>query len=216
MSSGGRQTALGERYAGHNRARGRGFIYGGAERTEALRAFLRIPDDGLVLDLGCRDGSLAEALGLPGDRTVGADIDAEALAAAGAAGAESPCRADLWGGFPFRDGAFAAAVAGEIVEHVPFPQEFVAEVARVLRPGGTVVGSVPNAFRLTEPPRLRVRTVVRGRSDAPASVLAARPCATCWNIDFTHVRDHIRASAASRGVWPRMFGNDLVWTGVKA
>ena len=214
MSSGGRQTALGERYAGHNRARGRGFIYGGAERTEALRAFLRVPDDGLVLDLGCRDGSLAEALGLPADRTVGADIDAEALAAAGAAGAESPCRADLWGGFPFRDGAFAAAVAGEIVEHVPFPQEFVAEVARVLRPGGTVVGSVPNAFRLRN--RLVFATGRWFETD-PTHLRQFSPASLRDLLErrFTEVRIHPCVGRLA-GVWPRMFGNDLVWTGVKA
>ena len=214
MSSGGRQTALGERYAGHNRARGRGFIYGGAQRTEALRAFLRIPGDGLVLDLGCRDGSLAEALGLPGDRTVGADIDAEALVAARAAGAESPCRADLWGGFPFRDGAFAAAVAGEIVEHVPFPQEFVAEVARVLRPGGTVVGSVPNAFRLRN--RLVFATGRWFETD-PTHLRQFSPTSLRQLLEhrFTEVR--IRPCVGRlAGVWPRMFGNDLVWTGVKA
>ena len=214
MSTGPRQRALGERYAGHNRARGRGFIYGGAERTQALRAFLQIPAEGLVLDLGCRDGSLADALGLPSERTIGADIDAEALTAAGAAGTEIPCRADLWGGFPFRDQSFALAVAGEIVEHVPFPEEFIEEVARVLLPGGRVVGSVPNAFRI----RNRL-TFAAGRwFDAdPTHLRQFSPASLRQMLEgrFTQVR--IRPCVGRlAAIWPRMLGNDLVWTGVKS
>ena len=212
MSTGPRQTALGERYAAHNRRRGRGFVFGGAERTAALRAFLEIPADGLILDLGCRDGSLAQALRLPAERTVGADIDAESLAAARAV--EAPCRADLWGGFPFRDGAFAAAVAGEIVEHVPFPHEFVAEVARVLRPSGRVVGSVPNAFRLRN--RL-VFASGRWFEDDPTHLRQFSP-SSLRSLLETSFRDVRVRPCVGRfaGVWPRMLGNDLVWTGVRA
>ena len=131
-----RSSTLGDRYAEHNRGRGRGFIFGGTERSEALRAVIaRAPASGPVLDLGCRDGSLATALGLPRDRTVGADIDPEALASARDADVLAPCTADLWGSFPFREGAFSLVVAGEILEHVPFPQDFIAEAARVLAPG---------------------------------------------------------------------------------
>jgi SAM-dependent methyltransferase len=208
--SGSRSASLGERYAAHNRDRGRGFVYGGADRIDALRALLD-PGATRVLDLGCRDGSLARGLGLPPDRTIGADIDAESLAAA--RGALAPCRADLWGGFPFRDDAIDLVVAGEILEHVPFPAEFLAEIARVLRPGGRVVGSVPNAFRLKN--RLRF--------------LAGRP----FETDPTHLRQfspsglaaalgaHLAAvrvePAVGRWVrlWPRLFGVDLVWTAVK-
>ena len=60
----------------------------------------------------------------------------------------APCTANLWGPFPFREAAFSLVVAGEVFEHVPFPQDFVAEAARVLTAGGRIAGSVPNAFRL--------------------------------------------------------------------
>jgi SAM-dependent methyltransferase len=213
LSTGPKQSALGERYAAHNRARGRGFIYGGSERTAALRAFLSIPRDGLVLDLGCRDGSLATALGLPPERTVGADIDPEALSASRAGAVSKPCRVDLWGGFPFRDGAFSLAVAGEIVEHVPFPEEFIAETARVLRVQGRVVGSVPNAFRLRN--RLLFATGRWFEAD-PTHLRQFSPGSlrTLLERHFADVR--IRPCVGRlNGLWPRMFGNDLVWTGVK-
>ena len=212
MSTGPRQTALGERYAAHNRRRGRGFIYGGAERTAALRRFLELPAEGLVLDLGCRDGSLAGALDLPRERTIGADIDANALVSA--AGVEKPCRADLWGGFPFRDGVFAVAVAGEIVEHVPFPQEFVAEVARVLRPAGRIVGSVPNAFRLRN--RL-VFASGRWFEADPTHLRQFSPTSLRALLETRFREVRIRPCVGRfAGVWPRMLGNDLVWSGIKA
>jgi SAM-dependent methyltransferase len=49
---------------------------------------------------------------------------------------------------PFADASFDVVVAGEMLEHVRAPEEVVAEVRRVLRPGGTFAGSVPNAFRV--------------------------------------------------------------------
>lgn len=71
---------------------------------------------------------------------MGADIDPQALAAAIDAAVLHPCLADLWSPFPFADEAFDLIVAGEIVEHVPFPTDLVAEVARVLRLCQFVIG----------------------------------------------------------------------------
>ena len=47
---------------------------------------------------------------------------------------------------PFSDGFFDVVIAGEIVEHVPFPthREFIAESARVLKKGGLLVITTPN------------------------------------------------------------------------
>ena len=58
----------------------------------------------------------------------------------------------VWGDveerLPSRTSSFDAVVVGEMLEHTRFPGDVVAEMVRVLRPGGVVVGSVPNAFRL--------------------------------------------------------------------
>jgi SAM-dependent methyltransferase len=44
---------------------------------------------------------------------------------------------------PFADGAFDRVIAAEVLEHIPADTEAMAELARVLRPGGTMAVTVP-------------------------------------------------------------------------
>jgi ubiquinone/menaquinone biosynthesis C-methylase UbiE len=44
---------------------------------------------------------------------------------------------------PYRDASFDVVIASEVLEHVPDIQKALAEIRRVLRPGGTVVITVP-------------------------------------------------------------------------
>jgi methionine biosynthesis protein MetW len=99
-----------------------------------------------VLDLGCRAGALSQHF-LAGNEVTGVDVDESALRHAAERGLHTVW-ADVEEPLPFEDATFDAVVVGEILEHVRFPDEVVAEIRRVLRPGGVVVGSVPNAFRL--------------------------------------------------------------------
>jgi SAM-dependent methyltransferase len=99
-----------------------------------------------VLDLGCRTGAVTQAF-VPGNEVVGADVDEAALVRAAERGIETVWT-DIEEPLPFLDDSFDVVVAGEILEHVRDPVGMLAEVRRVLRPGGTFVGSVPNAFRL--------------------------------------------------------------------
>jgi SAM-dependent methyltransferase len=50
------------------------------------------------------------------------------------------------------DAAFASVVCSQVLEHVPDPWAAVAEMARVLRPGGTLILSVPHLSMLHEVP----------------------------------------------------------------
>ena len=99
-----------------------------------------------VLDLGCRSGALSRHF-LDGNEVVGLDVDRAALAKAEALGIQ-PVQANVEEPLPFEDASFDGVVAGELFEHLQFPDALVQEIRRVLRPGGVIVGSVPNAYRL--------------------------------------------------------------------
>jgi len=99
-----------------------------------------------VLDLGCRYGALTRAYA-EGNDVVGVDVDRDALAEAAKLGIETVW-ADVEEPLPFPDESFDVVVAGELIEHLRDPARLVGEVRRVLRPGGTFAGSVPNFFRL--------------------------------------------------------------------
>ena len=93
-----------------------------------------------VLDLGCAGGFMAEALDARGARVTGIDPAAEAVAAA-RAHAEAQGRAiayDVGVGedLPYADAAFDAVVCVDVLEHVRDLGQVLAEVSRVLRPGG--------------------------------------------------------------------------------
>ena len=140
-----RLERLSERYAEQHRRRGREFLYGGAERAEPIRRAVGGPGR-RVLDLGCRFGALSR-LYLEGNEVVGLDVDRGALAEAAKLGIETVW-ADVEAPLPFADATFDVIVAAELFEHLRDPWDVAAEAARVLRPGGTIAGSVPNAYRL--------------------------------------------------------------------
>jgi SAM-dependent methyltransferase len=138
-------VSLQERYEEHHRERrDEGDFVFVPERIPLFQA--AIGHGKRVLDLGCRSGALTRHF-LDGNSVVGLDVDAAALEKAAALGIE-PVQADVEEALPFEDASFDAVVAGELLEHLQFPDALVAEIRRVLRPGGVLVGSVPNAFRL--------------------------------------------------------------------
>lgn len=123
-----------------------GFTVGAEGRVAWFRD--RLGAARAVLDIGCRDGTLT-SMYAAGRRVTGVDIDSDALAVARDKHGIDTHHVNLnVTGLPFEDGTFDAVVAGEVLEHLQFPDVAVREIHRVLKPGGVVVGSVPNAFRL--------------------------------------------------------------------
>ena len=137
---------LSEVYREHHEARrGQTFVFGGDERAALLAEWVDGPGR-RVLDLGCRYGALTQAYA-GGNDVVGVDVDRAALEQAAALGIETVW-ADVEEPLPFDEASFDVVVLGELLEHLRFPESTVAEARRVLRPGGTLAGSVPNAYRL--------------------------------------------------------------------
>jgi SAM-dependent methyltransferase len=201
---------LSERYAEHNRVeRGAGFVFAGPERIELFRRYVGGPGR-KVLDLGCRDGSLTGAYA-DGNQIVGVDADREALAAAAGLGIETRW-ADLDEPLDFDDATFDVVVAGELLEHLRDPRRIVADVRRVLKPAGTFVGSVPNAYRLKN----RVRFLLgRNPEDDPTHLQMFSPDDVRKLLDgFEEPRLHFIAGRLV-GLQPRLFANDIVFSGRK-
>jgi SAM-dependent methyltransferase len=202
---------LSERYAEHNRVeRGAGFVFAGPERVELFRHYVGGPGR-RVLDLGCRDGALTQAYA-GGNEIVGVDADREALAEAEKLGIETRW-ADLDDALPFEDGSFDVVVAGELLEHLRDPRRVVSEVLRVLRPGGTFVASVPNAYRLKN--RLRF-LLGRKPEDDPTHLQMFSPHDLRALLSgFADVRLHLIAGRLVP-LHARLFANDIVFSGRKS
>lgn len=108
-----------------------------------------------VLDMGCGGGRHAFALYRRGADVVALDRSAadlrevEAMFAAMRAAGEVPAaarartvRGDAYA-LPFPDASFDRVVAAEVLEHLPDDERAMAELTRVLRPGGSIAVTVP-------------------------------------------------------------------------
>lgn len=106
----------------------------------------RLPETGAILDLGC------------GDHTALAPYRTAARAVWGTDFQRHPTleRAEWFrllapnGVIPFEDNSFDMVVSDWVIEHVAQPRVFLAEVKRVLKPGGvTIAHSISGAHYLT-------------------------------------------------------------------
>jgi ubiquinone/menaquinone biosynthesis C-methylase UbiE len=108
--------------------------YEGVER--ALRAWLATAPPGRFLEVGCGTGYWLSVLPLDDRRVFGLDRSAGMLARARRKG----CSAFLVHAeatrLPFDDGSMTALLCMNALHHFPDKPAFIAEAARVLRPGG--------------------------------------------------------------------------------
>jgi len=198
-------TDLGERYAEHHREHRDGgeFVF----VVDRIPIFQKAIGRGKrVLDLGCRAGALTRHF-LEGNDVVGVDVDAAALAKAAELGITT-VQANVEQPLPFEDASFDAVVAGELLEHLQFPDALVAEIRRILRSGGVFVGSVPNAFRLKS--RLRFLLGQPPEDDPTHLQMFSPPALLELLADFREVRLEF-VDGRLRRVHPRLFARDLVF-----
>ncbi len=108
-----------------------------------------------VIDMGCGAGRHAFEMYRRGADVIAFDADADelhgvselfaAMREAGEvpAGAEADVKQGDALALPFADGEFDCVVAAEVLEHIPDDAGAIAELVRVLRPGGTIAVTVP-------------------------------------------------------------------------
>ncbi len=110
---------------------------------EAIRRRGGLP--GLGLDLGCGDGVVMRSLSqrLDGIRVVGVDVDPDEASRAAQTQAYERVHVARGSSVPEPSGTFDWIVANSVLEHVPEIGALLAEMARLLKPGGLVWITVP-------------------------------------------------------------------------
>lgn len=100
---------------------------------------------GLGLDLGCGDGALMRVLlAHAGPRElVGVDLDPAETKAAAASGAYARIHTGSAAAVPEPDGSFDFVFSNSVLEHIPDIDAVLHEAARLLRPGGSFLFTVP-------------------------------------------------------------------------
>ncbi|MFH1502746.1 MAG: class I SAM-dependent methyltransferase [Candidatus Eisenbacteria bacterium] len=167
-------------------------IFGDAERRETLVRL--VGRGGRVLDIGCRSGSLTRYY-VEGNDVVGVDVDRDAVRLLRERlGLEAHWLDVDHDPLPFPDASFDVVACTEVLEHLRFPALALAEIRRVLKPDGRLVGSVPNGTRL----RNRWRFLTRTLNEDPTHLRMYSPdtlrddlAAAFQSVDIMPVSGHL-------------------------
>lgn len=124
-------------------------LKGKSEQLKWIRKNLPLRS-GRLLDVGCGNGAfLRDAKGL-GFEVYGIDFDKESIKAAKSQGLKNVFIMSLEEFVKYsneRDFRFDVVTFFEVLEHQSDPKQFINDVKSVLKPGGVVIGTVPNRER---------------------------------------------------------------------
>ena len=134
-------------------------------RLSAVRDLVEPRPGERVLDLGSAGGAVTHFLSTFGCDAVGADAEARAVELSRELFPGLRFETADVAALPFRDGSFDKAVAADLVEHLEDDvlAAMLAEVARVLVPGGTLSIYTPNVRHPIE--RLKERDLILARNE---------------------------------------------------
>lgn len=131
-----------------------------AEQAAAAMERLAAAGPGALLDVGCGMGRYVAAAVRAGRPATGVDVALYQVVLARKLLEQEGLEARLLlanaEALPFEDGAFAAATATDLLEHVEAPERTVAEVGRALGPGGMAYFTTPNRYSLTAEPHVGI------------------------------------------------------------
>jgi SAM-dependent methyltransferase len=189
-----------------------------------------------VLDMGCGAGRHAFELYRRGTDVIALDQDADELAgvsdmfAAMRKAGEVPdgADADVKQGdalqLPFADGEFDRVLAAEVLEHIPDDETAIAELVRVLRPGGTIAVTVPrwlpekvcwalsDAYHEVEGGHVRIYTgdELVGKLERAGLVLTGKDHAHALHSPYWWLKCAVGVDNSDH-VLPRTYHRLLVW-----
>lgn len=115
--------------------------------TEAEVRWLPAVQNGRLLDVGCGAGGWIHAMQSRGWSVDGVDFDPKAVAVARSKGLQVRLGALEDQDYP--NETFDAITLSHVIEHVPYPNNTLAECYRLLKPGGKIVLLTPNSGSLS-------------------------------------------------------------------
>jgi ubiquinone/menaquinone biosynthesis C-methylase UbiE len=173
-------------------------------QTEALAA-LALHRDDVLLDVGCGTGAAVRDAAPTVKRAVGFDLSPGMIAQAQARAQSEHIEnvefkvGDVSGPLPFDGAAFTALVCTTAFHHFPRPQDTVAEMTRVLAPGGRLVIADANrrhpavfaldlALRIAQPSHAGFRSPAQLMRDLSAADLHRVAFCTTHRRRYAFVR----------------------------
>ncbi len=137
-------AAYGPGYTPHERSGLSGRAKSWLERRSVRQLRRELAAPRRVLDVGCATGELLTAIRAAGNPHV-TGVETGELAARVARRKGLAVRTGELADARFPDASFDTVILSHTLEHVPDPAATLAEVARVLRPGGALILWLPNA-----------------------------------------------------------------------
>lgn len=156
-----------------------------------------LPSGGLWLDAGCGSGTFSRLLANDGRLVTGADASRKMLEEAAARARKdeeriSFCSIETLENLPFPAANFDGVLCLSVLEYVAHPAEALSEMARVLKPGGTLVLSVPHRLSVLRAAQKIYRSLRRPKKSGDLDYLAVSR--------FSVSPDELKAELARNGM----------------